>query len=102
MAILKINVWWKIYITKIQIIQFCLDCSAFIASCIYAKMQRDAGSRCASWDPSVWYIPDVVAFSIILSYLLLFIQFYLTTYLSGKRAVSTKDGKKAEETKKAE
>lgn len=81
MAILKIDVWWKKYITTIQIIQFCLDISSFALSAVWNKYWVKS-VVCSSWE--VWWY-NVVASSIVLSYLVLFIQFYIESYLSGRK-----------------
>lgn len=101
LAILKINVWWKKYITVIQIIQFCGDVTAGGIS-YYLNLQRrsQGSSLCASWDFE-WANP--VAIGIILSYLLLFIQFYYHTYTAeGKGRRPTSDKATSESLKKTE
>ena len=74
-AILKIDLWWKKYMTQFQIVQFCLDISACLVSA-YMNSNLQA-TTCSSWE-KMW--PNAVALAIVMSYLLLFIQFYFQTY----------------------
>lgn len=95
-AILKIDLWWKKYMTQFQIIQFCLDMTCCIVSGYWHFYRAvPAGTTCSSWET---VLPNAVSFSIVMSYLLLFIQFYFQTY---KRPAPAKaDAKKVEESKK--
>jgi fatty acid elongase 3 len=98
MAILKIEVWWKKYITSLQIIQFVLDISAFGLSAVWNKYWVKE-TVCSSWH--VWW-HNYVASSIVASYLVLFIQFYIEAYLSGRNkkaaAGASKPADKAKKT----
>eukprot|EP01122_Echinamoeba_exundans_P007446 TRINITY_DN2304_c0_g1_i1.p1 TRINITY_DN2304_c0_g1~~TRINITY_DN2304_c0_g1_i1.p1 ORF type:complete len:285 (-),score=76.76 TRINITY_DN2304_c0_g1_i1:260-1114(-) len=97
MAILKVEVWWKKYITSIQIIQFCLDISSFGLSAVWNKYWVKE-TVCSSWE--VWWY-NYVASSIVASYLVLFIQFYIEVYLSGRnKKPAAGASKPADKTKK--
>jgi len=68
------SVWWKKYITSMQIVQFVVDLTA---NCIgfYYIFTSDGKYSC-SGHPSAWIFGQ----SILLSFLLLFIQFYNSAY----------------------
>jgi len=66
-----IEVWWKKYITKMQIAQFFLDVFGNFVGFYYIY----AGSKC-SGDIEAW----VFGQAILLSFLLLFMMFYKKTY----------------------
>lgn len=85
-AILKIDLWWKKYMTQFQIVQFCLDISCCAVSAyMNFTSAAAAGTTCSSWE-AIW--PNAVSLSIVLSYLLLFIQFYFQTYTNRRAAAS--------------
>jgi len=67
-----VHVWWKKYITKIQIVQFVVDMSTHVMWYYYAKV---AGHTCAGelW---VYHFANFV----IISFLVLFIKFYYDAY----------------------
>jgi fatty acid elongase 3 len=78
MAILKVDVWWKKYITMMQIIQFVLvltlHTTSFLWHYLYTK-------NCNSFDDT-W--GNQFGITVIASYLVLFIHFYAQTYKSGE------------------
>jgi hypothetical protein len=68
------DVWWKKYITQIQIIQFCLNNMGEA----YAFYLHYYGERnCTSFDPPTAHY---MAVFVINSYLVLFVLFYLGAY----------------------
>jgi len=73
------NMWWKIYITQSQILQFVLvvliQGSAFV-------MNYALDMKCRSFEQ--WYYNTFGLF-VIISYLLLFIHFYIVTYKERKK-----------------
>ncbi|KAL9653689.1 hypothetical protein ABK040_009163 [Willaertia magna] len=69
---LSINVWWKKYITQIQILQFVLD---LIIPQIYLYYIYIAEMKCYGSVSVMWFGEGVI-----FSFLLLFIQFYMDTY----------------------
>lgn len=81
-----VKIWWKKWITRLQIIQFVLDLGfVYFASYNYFTSAYFPGfphyGSCAG--------EDLVAFlgcGILSSYLVLFISFYLATYQKGKTA----------------
>lgn len=93
-----IRIWWKKYITMMQIIQFVLDLGEFLHSCYGCTManRRLPGFvYFASWTyftSTYWpHLPNagkcageefaaIAGICIITSYLFLFILFYLATY----------------------
>jgi len=95
---LKVNVWWKKYMTQFQIIQFCLDITCCVVSA-YMNFTINApiGKTCSSWEV-MW--PNMVSLAIVFSYLLLFIQFYFQTYTRPKTDASASN--KSESKKKVE
>lgn len=98
MAILKIDVWWKKYITTIQIIQFCLDISSFALSAVWNAYWTTT-TVCSSWE--VWWY-NYVASGIVASYLVLFVQFFFETYVLGRgKKTAAPAGKGQEKPKKA-
>jgi hypothetical protein len=90
-AILKVDLWWKKYMTQFQIIQFCLDITCCAVSAYLNNTYAAArGTTCSSWE-TMW--PNALSCAIVLSYLLLFIQFYWQTYKnrpSAKNAAASK------------
>jgi len=68
------NMWWKIYITQSQILQFVLGLtihsSAFIMNYMFSM-------NCRSFER--WYV-NAFGILVYFSYLLLFVQFYNSTY----------------------
>ena len=81
LAALKIQVWWKKYLTQFQIVQFVID----IAACVYASSHEPVvGPLGLGWlnrphcngtlKGATWGV------GIIFSYLVLFVGFYFTTY----------------------
>ncbi len=74
MSTLGYNVWWKKYITKLQIIQFITD---LVGNGIGFFYHFTTNYSCSG---SIW--SWIFGQSIILSFLLLFIQFYSKTYKS--------------------
>jgi putative effector of murein hydrolase len=75
MAVLKVNIWWKKYMTMFQIIQFLLDVAAAGSNVIWNFYF--ATPSCSSWEIP-WANP--IAIGIVLSYLFLFIEFFFKTY----------------------
>jgi len=67
-----IQVWWKKYITKIQIVQFVVDMSLHFMWYYYAQVK---GHDC-SGDIYIYHFGNFV----IMSFLLLFIKFYIDSY----------------------
>lgn len=80
MSALRIRIWWKKYLTSLQITQFIIDVTiigyayaAFIAS---------------GFDQNVCYGTSrgaIVGLSVLFSYLLLFVRFYVQTYSKPSR-----------------
>ena len=83
----KIRVWWKQLITTLQIIQF-----VFCFVLLYFSI-----GTCV-WDDRTW-IGLASTNTLYLSYLLLFIHFYLRTYIG--KAKKTGDARAANKTAKA-
>lgn len=76
MAAVRVRVWWKRYLTSIQIAQFVVDVT--VVSYAYAVFIR------AGFDENACYGTTrgaVFGLAILISYLLLFIQFYVSTYV---------------------
>lgn len=92
LSALHIKVWWKKYLTQIQIVQFVID----IGVCCYCATQGPFLEMVRAWDwftivteISPKYCHGTLAGSmsgigIIFSYLILFLVFYANTYKSGK------------------
>lgn len=77
MSALRIRVWWKKYLTSLQIAQFVVDVT--IISYAYAVFIR------AGFDETVCYGTTrgaVIGLGILISYLVLFVKFYISTYLA--------------------
>lgn len=75
MSALGIRIWWKKYLTKLQIVQFVIDV-VVIGYAYYAFIR-------AGFDPNVCYGTStgaIVGIGILFSYLLLFVRFYWQTY----------------------
>lgn len=86
MSALKIRVWWKKYLTKIQISQFVIDVT--VIGYAYATFIR------AGLDENVCYgttTGALVGLGILFSYLLLFIRFYVQTYTKPRSKLTKKD-----------
>jgi len=79
-----VQVWWKKYITKIQIIQFVVDMSLHFMWYYYSQIE---GHTCAG-DLYIYHFGNFV----IMSFLLLFIKFYYDSY---KRRGTLQHAKKA-------
>jgi len=93
MATLKINVWWKKYITQLQIVQFLLSNVAHLWA---FRWHYGKNGNCSSFRDS-W--GNQLGMAIINSYLLLFIQFYFATYKKQPSSTTTpagRDKKKAD------
>lgn len=75
LSALKIRVWWKKYLTTLQISQFIVD--VVIIGYAYASFIK------AGFDVNVCYGTQtgaIVGLAVLTSYLLLFLQFYFRTY----------------------
>lgn len=75
MSALRIRVWWKKYLTTIQICQFVID--VVVIGYAYVMFIR------AGFDPNTCYGTSrgaIIGISILFSYLLLFVRFYFQTY----------------------
>uniref|UniRef100_A0A6T6P560 Elongation of fatty acids protein n=1 Tax=Timspurckia oligopyrenoides TaxID=708627 RepID=A0A6T6P560_9RHOD len=90
MSALKIRVWWKQYLTTIQIMQFVID----VIACAYAySIFILAGMNySACYGTQIGAITGIL---ILASYLLLFVRFYLVTY---KTPASKSDAVKQKKT----
>lgn len=98
MSALRIRIWWKKYLTTLQIVQFIIDVSA--VGYAYTSFIS------SGFDSNVCYGTTrgaLVGLGILTSYLLLFIRFYVQTYKKPRKpvraTVSTED---QTETKKAQ
>ncbi len=81
MSALRIRVWWKKYLTKIQITQFIVDIT--IVAYAYGTFIK------SGFDENVCYGTTrgaLIGLGILTSYLILFIQFYVSTYLRKPRS----------------
>ena len=79
MSALRIRVWWKKYLTKLQISQFVVDVT--IVTYAYATFIK------AGFDPNVCYGTTrgaLIGLGVLMSYLVLFVQFYFKTYTTPK------------------
>lgn len=77
MSALRIRVWWKKYLTTLQITQFLVDVT--VISYAYTVFIR------AGFDENACYGTTrgaLIGLAILTSYLILFIQFYVSTYLA--------------------
>lgn len=75
MSALRIRIWWKKYLTTIQISQFIIDVT--VVGYAYATFIR------SGFNPQVCYGTSrgaIVGLSILFSYLFLFVRFYVQTY----------------------
>ncbi|KAK8792863.1 hypothetical protein WA158_005027 [Blastocystis sp. Blastoise] len=73
---LKINVWWKQYITQLQILQFVID----ITICAYTAIQLYTyPDTCPGQYSAIW-----TGIPILSSYLVLFLDFFKKSYLKKK------------------
>jgi hypothetical protein len=72
------GLWWKVYITQMQIVQFLL----VIAGQVTAFVWHYTGGHCHGFDH--WLHPNAVGLAIVFSYLALFIVFYIESYTRGK------------------
>lgn len=96
-VIFGVQVWWKKYITEMQIIQFILSLVAHTGTLIY---HYGFGGNCSGYDD--W--GNIFAAGIIWSYLFLFIDYYKVTYKpqgANAKANKGKEEAKAEELKKS-
>lgn len=75
MASLGISLWWKKYITKMQISQFVIDVIGINGGIYYFYHGIQCASSTESW---------IFGQSVIVSFLVLFINFYRKTYNEGK------------------
>lgn len=85
MSALRIRVWWKKYLTKLQILQFVTDVS--IVGYAYTIFIING------FDPNACYGTSrgaIIGLSILFSYLLLFIRFYVSTYIRKPKAEAKK------------
>ena len=95
-ALLKIEIWWKKHLTTLQITQFVID-----LTCVYlATAQGYIWMRFPSLIDYTWgnchgtEIPAFFGAFVLTSYLYLFVQFFIDTYLTrGKRPAPTKEKK---------
>lgn len=81
MSALRIRVWWKKYLTTLQICQFVIDVT--IIGYAYATFIR------AGFDDTVCYgttTGALVGLGVLFSYLLLFVRFYVQTYTKPRSA----------------
>jgi len=83
------DIWWKKYLTTMQIVQFILD---IISTFPYFYSELVLGHNCSG-------TPYILAFSqmVILSFLVLFINFFLSTYKKPEDRVSKVDISKSTE-----
>lgn len=88
LALFGKSVWWKKYMTLFQIIQFIMDTSVCLASYLWNRSIQSQGKTCSSWDIP-WANP--LSCGIVLSYLLLFIEFFIKTYISRQPQRGKKD-----------
>lgn len=85
-----VRIWWKEWVTRLQIIQFIIDLGfVYFASYTYFT------SRYFSWMPNAGKCAgeEFAAFAgigVLTSYLVLFILFYIATYKKDKRAPSAR------------
>lgn len=87
------NVWWKELVTILQLVQFIL---CFVLLYVVGTQKE----RC-SWNNRTWIALSSTN-TFYLSYLLLFIQFYISTYRGAKSNRKPKEGQQVQsETKKA-
>ena len=94
--------WWKKYLTTAQIVQFCIDVPACVIA-IGFKLNYLHGWGWfggANTDCGCDYLPAAYFGSgLLLSYLLLFIQFFIETYQRG--AAKRRERKAQQRAKKA-
>lgn len=86
LSALKIRIWWKKYLTTLQISQFVIDVT--LIGYAYVSFIR------SGFDTNVCYGTTkgaVVGLSVLFSYLLLFVRFYVQTY--SKRRPEAKEKK---------
>lgn len=84
---IKREIWWKRYLTIIQIIQFIID--IIICSIVYLiKVSNLLGIKETGCQGS--FIPSTFGILILFSYLALFIQLYYNTYNSTSKSKSIK------------
>ncbi|KAF9581874.1 hypothetical protein BGW38_000951 [Lunasporangiospora selenospora] len=89
-----VRIWWKQYLTTLQIVQFVLDlgfiyfCAYTYFACTYYPFLPNVG-KCAGTEGAALFGCGLLS-----SYLLLFINFYRLTYKSkGKASAATKGPK---------
>ncbi|KAJ3364632.1 hypothetical protein HDU91_002471 [Kappamyces sp. JEL0680] len=71
--------WWKKHLTTLQIIQFVVDL-VFIGTSLYFALQTPKACQMEDW-------AGYLGMGLISSYLLLFVDFFLRTYVSKPRSV---------------
>lgn len=76
---LNIDVWWKKYLTTMQIMQFILDSSGNISWSYYTLN----GTQCSGSWFGFWFGTFVIS-----SFLLLFINFYINSYVRKPKAAA--------------
>lgn len=84
MSALRIRIWWKKYLTTLQIMQFIID--VVVVNYAYGIFIM------SGFDETVCYGTTrgaVVGIVVLTSYLFLFIQFYVRTYLTSARKPSS-------------
>lgn len=69
------QIWWKKHVTTLQIVQFVLD----LIACSYAWGTRALFHNCHGE-----HIGALIGVSILFSYLILFVIFYINTYKGSK------------------
>jgi len=99
LAALRIRVWWKKYLTQLQITQFVID----IAACVYASWHEPvlSGLGISAYFPKAaecngTLTGALTGVGIIFSYLLLFLVFYADTYRVNKASMCGTPHGKAE------
>ena len=76
-AAVGVRLWWKKYLTTLQIVQFVIDLG-FIYYCLYVKFLTKKGD-CTGDVTSGWFGAGLLT-----SYLGLFIKFFYDTYHARK------------------
>jgi len=82
---LGISVWWKKYITLLQIVQFLVDIGGNLIGLYYIHSGHNCGGT-----PEVWWFGQAVLFS----FLVLFLAFYRSTYNPGDAKLGRNSQKK--------
>eukprot|EP01135_Chromosphaera_perkinsii_P010543 Nk52_evm53s2152 gene=Nk52_evmTU53s2152 len=73
---LHVNVWWKRYLTQLQILQFIIDISGNMSWAYYVSKGKNCSGN--------WFGFNFAMF-VIGSFLVLFIKFYISTYKRGQQ-----------------